>query len=187
MAKKYLTVEEALDQMRGRKSSTGKVVVNRFNKKKFNLLMQAIANDPNFKERVTIAHGTELDHEDIMVSKGFRKWCKHLLESAGMDAMESDVVMSDGFKFDNMDGLYEFFASALYQYMAAGNQFGLLGKDDLYGGIEIREVEKNVRTGTARSPKTGEILGQYETTQKKHREVKSKTKCPAWLTSKRLK
>lgn len=181
---KYKTVEEALADMKGKVNAKGVMLPNKFNKKRFNALMLAMINDPNFTERITVSRGDTIDHEEIMVSKGFRKWCRHLVEKAGMDKMESERVMTTDFTIDNVDGLYDFFASALYEYMNAGNRFDLLPKDDFVGGIELRDIDEVVRVGTAKSPRTGEILGTFKTKKKKHKEIKSKTKCPKWLVEK---
>lgn len=188
MAIKYNSVKEACQDLAGKRNGKGKLLINRFNKKKFNALMIAMANEPEFKEKVVKkvdADTGEIDYEEVMVTKGFRKWCKYLLQTAGVDKLEAERVMTTDFKIDNVDGLYEFFVSALYQYMVAGNRFDFLGKNDFAGGIEIKEVDAQTKTTEARSPQTGESLGTYETTKEAHKEVKSKTPAPKWLTKKK--
>lgn len=182
---KYKSVAEAIADMSAKKNAKGNKVMNRFNKKNFSNLMVAMANESDFQEKIVKMHGGIKTYEDVMVSKGFRKWCKHLLEKAGMDKNESEWVYSDEFKIDNADGLYEFFAAALYEYMAAGNRFDMFSKDDFQASLEIRDIPESKKTRDARSPQTGENLGTFEIKKKKHRELKAKSPCPSYLTDKR--
>jgi hypothetical protein len=182
---KYSSVSEAIADMSAKTNAKGKKVVNRFNKKNFNNLMIAMANEPDFQERVTKVKNGEKTYEDIMVSKGFRKWCKHLLEKAGMDKKESEWVYTDDFKIDNIDGLLDFFSAALYEYLAAGNRFDLLSKDDFQASLEIRDIDEITKVKEARSPQTGESLGVFEIKKGKHRELKAKSPCPSYLSEKR--
>ena len=111
---KILTVQEALASMQAKTNEKGKKVINRFNKKNFTTLMTALANDLDFKAEVAKVKKGELDSvEEVMVTKEFRKWCKKLIEKAGVDKSESERVLSPDFEIDNMEGLYEFFATAL--------------------------------------------------------------------------
>ena len=65
---KIMTVEEALNVMRAKANAKGKVTINRFNKKNFNTLMTALANDIEFKTQVAKVKKGELDSlEDIIV------------------------------------------------------------------------------------------------------------------------
>ena len=127
---KIMTVEEALATMQAKKNSKGKKVLNRFSKKNFNTLMVAMANDVDFTEKVAKKTGDSFVLEDVMVTKAFRKWVKKLVEKAGIDANESERVMSDDFKIDDMEALYDFFVAALYEYLNAGNRFDLPNKED---------------------------------------------------------
>lgn len=179
---KIMTVEEALASMKGKENEKGEVVINRFNKKNFNTLMVAMANDINFKNELAKVKKGELDEvEDIMVTKGFRKWCKQLVENAGVDKAESERIMSEDFKIDNMDGLYEFFATAIYKYMEAGNRFDFIPTPVFKGGIYIKDVEEKSKEQDAFSPKDRTYLGRYKTTKKKHKELGMKSGCPSFL------
>lgn len=183
---KIMTVEEALASMKGKKNEKGQVVINRFNKKNFTRLMTAMANDTEFKtEYVKVKNGEVDSVEDIMVTKGFRKWCKRLVEKAGVDKAESERVMSEDFTIDNMDGLYEFFATALYKYMEAGNRFDLIPNKEFKGGICLGNVEETVKVADAHSPKDRSYLGTYETTTKSHKKLVAKSSCPAFLKNRK--
>ena len=48
----YMSVKEALEAMQSTVDEDGKVKLNRFNKKKFNELMVALANDIDFTTQV---------------------------------------------------------------------------------------------------------------------------------------
>jgi hypothetical protein len=52
MGKTVMTVEEALASMESKEGKNGNIVINRFNKKNFNTLMTAMANDPEFTTKV---------------------------------------------------------------------------------------------------------------------------------------
>ena len=183
---KIMTVEEALNTMRAKANAKGKVTINRFNKKNFNTLMTALANDIEFKTQVAKVKKGELDSlEDIMVTKEFRKWCKKLVERMGVDKTESEKVLTADFTIPDMEGLYEFFATALYEYMNAGNQFELLPKNDFKGLIYLKDVDEKTTTSDAYSPQDRSYLGTFETTKKKHKEVAAKSSCPAFLTTRK--
>lgn len=158
--------------------------VNKFSKKKFEELMLAMANDVNFTEDVVKVKNMQLSEvKTIMVSKEFRKWCKKLLESVGVDKAESERVMSDEFIFSNMNGLYEFFASAIYEFMNAGYKFDLLPKEDFKGSIYLADAEEKKSVSEVRSPRDGSYLGKFETTEKKHKKLKAASPCPSYLRS----
>lgn len=183
---KVLTVKEALATMQAKTNDNGKIVINRFNKKNFNTLMTALANDVDFTTQVAKVKKGELDSlENVMVTKEFRKWCKKLIEKMGVDKTESEKVLSADFVIPDMDGLYEFFATALYEYIAAGNQFDFLPKEDFKGSIYIKNVDEKVTVSDAFSPQDRTYLGTYETTKKKHKEIASKSSCPSFLVNRK--
>ena len=172
------TVNEVLQTMT---NETGK---NRFNKKNFTTLMTALANDTEFITRVAKVRNSEIDViEKITVSKGFREFCKKILEKAGVDKHESVIALSDSFEFTNSDfnGFYEFIETAIYEYMNSGNTFEFLPREDFKGSISIKDVPEKTTVAEAFSPKDRTSLGTYETTKKKHKELVAKSTCPAWL------
>ena len=182
---KILSVEEAIASITAKTNKKGNKVVNRFNKKNFNTLMLAMVNDVDFTTRVAKKAGDSYELEDILVTKEFRKWCRNLVEKAGVDKSESEIVMSNEFKIDNVEGLYEFFATALYLYIEKGNRFDLLPKEDFKGSIKIKEVKKSSKVSSARSPQTKEYLGDFEVTKESHKVLSVKSSCPDWLKSRR--
>ena len=185
---KVMTVEEALASMSAKEGKNGKPVINRFNKKNFTMLMTAMANDPDFTAKVVKVKNGDIDSiDEVMVTKGFRKFCKKVLEKAGVDKNESDIVYSTSFEFSNsdLDGLYEFFADAVYEYMKAGNQFDLLPTEEFKGSISIKDVCEVTKTAEAFSPKDRSSLGVFETTKKAHKELAVKSSCPSFLKSRK--
>lgn len=172
------TVNEVLQTMT---NETGK---NRFNKKNFTTLMTALANDTEFITRVAKVRNSEIDViEKIAVSKGFREFCKRILEKAGVDKSESVIALSDSFEFTNSDfnGFYEFIETAIYEYMNSGNTFEFLPREDFKGSISIKDVPEKTTVAEAFSPKDRTSLGTYETTKKRHKELVAKSSCPVWL------
>lgn len=177
-----MTVKEALESMT---AENGK---NRFNKKNFNILMTAMANDPEFVTRIVKVKNGEIDTvENIMVSKGFREFCKKIAEKSGVDKTESARILTDSFEFTTSDltGLYEFFVTAVYEYMSAGNTFDFMPTEDFKASISIKDVPEKVVTAEAFSPKDRTSLGVYETTKKKHKELVAKSTCPVFLKNRK--
>ena len=184
---KIVTVDEVLAEMQASKKENGNVIYNRFNKKNFEKLMKAMLNDINFTTQIArVKNGELASVEDIEVSKGFRKFCRRVIEKSGIDKTESERIMTDEFVFDNVEGLYEFFATAMYLYIQAGNRFDLIPKKNFKGSIALKKVGKSTKTAEAFSPQTRESLGFFETTKDAHEELVVKTGCPAYL-KKRMK
>ena len=179
-----MSVEEAIASMKAKEGKNGKPTINRFNKKNFTTLMTAMANDPNFSAKVVKVKNKELESvENVMVSQGFRDFCKKVVEKAGVDKKESGIVYSPSFEFNTSDlnGLYEFFADAVYEYMAAGNQFDFLPTEDFKASISLKDVAEVTKTSEAFSPKDRSSLGFYKTTKKAHKELTVKSNCPSFL------
>ena len=183
-----MTVEEVLNEMSATRKENGSFKYNRFNKRNFEKLLKAMLNDPNFTTQVAKAKKGEIESiEDIEVTKGFRKFCKKVVEKAGIDKKESERILTDEFMFDNVDGLYEFFATAIYLYIERGNRFDFLPKKDFKGSIALKENKKEVKTSEAFSPQTRESLGIFETTKEAHKTIVAKTGCPGWLKKRKKK
>lgn len=188
---KVMTVQEALDSMRGKrivdeKTGKEKVQYNRFSKKNFNALMTAMANDEGFVFKVAKTKAGEIsDLEDIMVTKKFRKWCKALVEKAGVDKAESEKVLSPDFVIDNVDGLYEFFTAALYSYMEAGNAFDMPLTEDCKASFKMIDIPETTTVKEAYSPQDRSYLGTYETRKKKHKQIHVSSSCPDFLKTRK--
>lgn len=185
--KKVVTVSEVLDEIKAQKvNSKGKTVLNRFNKKSFNKLMKAMMNDPEFKTTVASVKKSNLDSVDeISVTQNFREFIKKVLQKAGFDANDANIVMSPDFTFDDVEGLYEFFATAVYLYIEKGNRFDFIPKEDFKGSLFLADIDENVTTSDMTNPTTKEALGTFETTKKKHKKLGVKSSCPSYLTSRR--
>ena len=179
---KIITVQEVLEEMKATKKENGKFNYNRFNKKNFDKLIKAILNDINFKTTVAQVKKGELDSvEEIEVTKGFRQFCKRIIEKAGVDKAESERILSEEFTIDNVNGLYEFIATVIYLYIEQGNRFDFLPKEDFKGSICIKEVPKSTKTSAAYSPQTREYLGDYEVEKGSHKVLCVKSSCPSYL------
>lgn len=187
---KIMTVQEALASMQAKTNEKGTKVLNRFNKKSFNTLMLAMANDVDFTtkvaKKVKNEDGTDgVELEDVMVTKEFRKWCKKLAENAGIDKAESERIMTSDFTINDVEGLYDFFATALYEYMNAGNKFDFPSKEDFEGSIFLKDMEETTKEYDGRNPKDGSFIGRFESKTKKHKVMATKSSCPSWLSEKR--
>jgi len=183
---KVLSVKEVLEEMKASRNDKGKIKYNRFNKKNFEKLMKAMINDPKFDTEVARVKKGQLDSvEKIEVSKKFRTFCKKIVEKCGVDKAESERILTEEFKVDSVDGLYEFFATALYLYIENGNRFDLIPKKDFKGSICLKEENKTTKVTAARSPQTGESLGEFEITKEAHKVLSVKSSCPAFLKSRK--
>ena len=154
---------------------------SRFNKEKFNLLMRAMLNDPSFMEESVKYYHKDLQPVELAVTKDFRKFIKKILEKMGIDSNEAKSILDPEFKIDNVDGLYEFFASAIYEYMDLGNKFDLLPKKDFKGTIYLSNEEEKKRVYKARDPFSGKSLGEVEVTTGKHKKLKVSSSAPKWM------
>lgn len=179
---KVMTVQEAIESMKGKVNDKGKLVPNRFSRKNFNTLMVALVNDVDFKTKVAKVKKGELDTvEDVMVTEEFRKWCKKLIEKAGVDKSESARVLTKDFVIDDMDGLYDFFVTAIFEYLSAGNTFDFIPTKEFKGSISLKDVPEKTTVADAFSPQDRSYLGTYKTTKKNHKELSVKSGCPSFL------
>ena len=166
-------------------NENGEIVINRFNKKKFETLLLALINDNSFAADNAKFRGDNLIEETIYPTKQFKKFCKKILEAYGLDKIEASRIEDDGFVIESVQGLYEFFTEAMYLYMEAGNKFSFPSKKDFRGDIYIKDVPETKRNYKAKNPKDGKIIGEYEKTTKKHKELKVKSSAPKYLSKKR--
>lgn len=165
----------------------GKTNHNRFSKKAFNELLTAMVNDPDFTTDFAVSAKGELKSVDeIRVTEGFRKWLQKVVEIAGIDKAESAVVLSKDFVIPNMDGLYELFTTAMYEYMKNGSRFDMIPKKDFKASFAMNKKAPKTKTGTLLNPSTGEVLGTYSTDMAEHWEASVKSSCPNWM-KKRMK
>ena len=182
MAKNIVSVNDVLEEIKSKKNEKGKDIINRFSKKKFEKLLKAMANDPDFETTMANVKSGELVSVDtIQVTKGFRKFCRHIAEKCGVDKIESEKVMTGDFEIDDMEGLYEFFSTAMYLYMKQGNKFSLIPKEDFEGSIYIKRNPKSSKTQESFHPKTRESLGMYTTTKEEYDSIMAKSTCPEYL------
>ena len=177
------TVAEVLNEIAAPVKENGEKQLKKFNKKTFNKLMTAIANDIDFTtEVVTSSKGEIKSKEQLKVTEGFRKWVQKVVEAAGIDPKESAFVLSDDFKIKDTDGLYEFFAAVVWEFLDSGNRFNLLDKEDFNGSLYLKEQkESSVLKKDVKHPISGEVLGDFITTTKAHKTLGVKSTCPKWL------
>lgn len=187
--KEIKSVAEVLESIRPTPAvkENGKANLNRFSKKSFNALLTAMVNDPEFTTDFAVSSKGELKSVDqIKVTEGFRKWLKMVVEVAGIDKAESEIVMSKDFVIPNMDGIYELFTTCMYEYMKAGNRFDLMPKSDFKASFAMKKKGPTTKKGTLLNPSTGEVLGTYSTDMAEHWEASVKSSCPNWM-KKRMK
>ena len=183
-----LTVNDVLKEMTSGTNAKGKKLYNRFNRKNFEKLLTTMLNDPKFTTKVaSVKKGELASVEEIAVSEKIRKWCRKLVEKAGIDSSESAVVMGEDFEVPNMDGFYEFIATAIWLYMEQGNQFDFLPREDFkQTSIVVKDVDPSTKVREARNPATGESLGKYEYSTGKHKKLVVKSSgAPKWLQTRK--
>lgn len=180
------TVNEVLNEVSASTNEKGNIVYNRFSKKNFNELLLAMANDVEFTENVVKKAGDDYCLVDeVFVTKKFRKWLKKVVEKMGIDSKESQLIMSNDFTIDSVDGLYEFFMACVYEYMVVGNRFEIPPHEDFKGSIYIKDVKEKKKNIDVRNPKDGTFMGTYEIKNKKHKVLATKSPCPTYLSEKR--
>lgn len=187
--KEIKTVAAVLESIRPNPvvKDNGKTNHNRFSKKAFNELLTAMVNDPDFTTDFAVSAKGELKSvEELRVTEGFRKWLQKVVEIAGIDKAESAVVLSKDFVIPNMDGLYELFTTAMYEYMKNGSRFDMIPKKDFKASFAMNKKAPKTKTGTLLNPSTGEVLGTYSTDMAEHWEASVKSSCPNWM-KKRMK
>lgn len=184
---KYASVREALEDMKAVVGDDGKMKMNRFNKKRFSDLLTALANDTEFTTEVARAvnGGTESVVESVAVSKEFRKWLKKQVEKAGVDKAESEKVLNaDEFAIDDMNPFYDFFTTAMVEYMNAGNYFQLPTRSNFEATLYTKKVAEKTVTKESFTPgKKDErkSLGVFTTLYGEHMELGSSSSCPKFL------
>ena len=151
---KYANFKEALEDMRAVVDGNGKVKLNRFNKKKFSELLTALANDTEFTTQVakSVNGGTEFTVEEVAVTKEFRKWLKKQVEKCGVDRMESEKILTNEYVIDDMNPFYDFFTTAMVEYMNAGNYFQFASRPDFEATLSTKKVDKKSVTKDAYTP-----------------------------------
>lgn len=159
--------------------------INRFNKKKFNEHMLRLINDNNFKFEISKYSKGNIKLTEIMPTKEFRKWCKKLLIQSGMDKKEASKVLKEDFTIESMNGLYEFFAAAVYTYMEDGNKFDFMPTSNFKGSIYINKVPKSKKISKYYSPKDRSYIGEFETEIGEHVKLRSSSECPKYLKSRK--
>lgn len=187
--KEIKTVAAVLESIRPNPAvkDNGKTNHNRFSKRAFNELLTAMVNDPDFTTDFAVSAKGELKSvEELRVTEGFRKWLQKVVEIAGIDKAESAVVLSKDFVIPNMDGLYELFTTAMYEYMKNGSRFDMIPKRDFKASFAMNKKGAKTKTGTLLNPSTGEVLGTYSTDMAEHWEASVKSSCPNWM-KKRMK
>ena len=183
MSKPVKSVQEVLEEIKAKNGKNGKVVINKFSRKKFDALMRAIFNDPTYTvKQAIVKDGQLVETVDIAVSDGFRKFCKkNILEKFKVDSAESARILDKDFTIDSVDGLYDFFVSAMYAYIDAGNKFDLIAKEDFKGSIFVKEMPASTKEVDVFHPQTREALGRVRTEKEPFKQLRMKSACPAYL------
>lgn len=172
-----MTVKEILTEIAGDPEKP-----SRFSKKSFNKLLKAMANDFEFEELVAqVENGEYTGDSSYNPAKELRKWCRKVVEKAGIDKNESALVESADFVIDDVSGLHEYFAAALYEFMASGNKYSIIPKKDLNATMSFRKEPKKTKEIKARNPHTGEVMDPYNQETDEHRVLKASNKVPKYL------
>jgi len=185
-----MTMQEVLEAIRAKakpnKDGSEGFTYNRFNKKSFENLLRAMLNDTDVKiGTIKVKNNEVSSKEDIMVTQEFRKFLQKILRTAGIDAEDSKAILSKDFIIDNVDGLYEFFTTAMYIYMDNGNKFDMIPTENFKGSLYINNVAETKKTQDAKNPKDGSSLGTFETTKKTHKKLCVKSSCPSYLVNRK--
>lgn len=172
-----MTVAEVLEEIRAKGDS--KAI---YSEKKFKKLMKAMANDKKFTELVAkVKNGEYIGDEEYNPATKLREWCVKVVKKAGIDKAEAQKVLDEDFIIDDVEGLPEFFAATLYEFMASGNTYDIIPKKDMKANIRITDVPEKTKTVKSRNPQTGEVMDPFEQTTEAHRVVSVKSPAPKYL------
>ena len=167
-------------------NSKGEKKLNRWSRESFNRLINAAAADPSFSSQIAkIEKGEFKGYEEIACGKEFRKWCKKLIERAGIDPLEAAVVESADFPMGDISWMYEFFSEVLWLYLE-NNKFKLPNKEGFEATLALKEVPESKKVGEVIKPGGEKLPGMYETVKGEHLELTVKSKCPKWLQKRRV-
>lgn len=192
MAKtKIKSVNEFLDQVKdNKKSVSGEIIPNKFNKKRFNEFLNILINDPDylleFVSKVQNVNDEDVIVTDVLnVSEQMRTWIKSIVEKVGVDKNESAIIMDSQFKIPAGD-LYEFVAAALYLFLKAGNKFDMIKTPTFTATLSLKNTAENVAERDSFNPQTKEKIGRFKITTKAHETLVVKNTTPKWLKDRKL-
>lgn len=175
-----MTVEEYLNSIKPTDGSVGG-----FNKKQFSEFMSVLLNDETYITKIARGCSDGYKEKEINPSKEFRKFIRKILTKLSMDKNDSKVILDYDFTIDDCDGLYEFFTTAMYEFMnKGGHRFELPTKKDFKGYLYLNNIEAYSKEYTAKNPQNGEIIGTFKADIDDHKILKSKSTCPRWLNKK---
>lgn len=157
----------------------------RFSKKAFGQLLTAMAGDPDFTAEVAIIKKGEFTgYEEIAIGEEFRKWVRKVVEKAGLDSADSELVMKSDFNLGDISWMYDFFAEAMWLYMSNGGKFELHKKENFDGGsLKVVDVEKSQKRKDVKRPGSSEVLGTFDITEEGYKKLVSSSGCPKYLRS----
>lgn len=177
-----MTVEEYLKSIRLESDKP-----SQFNKTQFEEFLSILLNDKDYINKVAKGYKNEegFIEKDINPSKEFRKFIRKILTKLNMDANDSKIIMDYNFTIDDCRGLYEFFTTAILEYMKLSNKkFDFITNKDFKGSIYLNKVNKHRKEYRPINPRDGKPLGTYVADIGDHYVLKSKTSCPKWLNKK---
>jgi hypothetical protein len=176
-----MTVKEVLKEITAPEGKT-----NRFSKEKYLKLLTAMANDPDWEDELAeVKNGELVDNKISKPGSEFRVWLKHIIEKAGIDKNESDIVLDPSFKIDNMDGMYDLFESSLHHFTKSGNAFNMRARKNSAGSIIQKKHSKATKHTKARNPQTGEDLGEFDITTEEYYSYETKSSAPDYLKTRK--
>lgn len=176
------SVSKILEEISAPVNEDGTYSYKRFNKKNFESLIRNLVNDPDYKfVEAKIRDGQMSETEQISVYERFREFLQKVLEQFGVDKKESKKVLDSDFEIKSVQGLYELMVVSIYEFIKVGNRFQFLDTEDFHGSLYVKKVPETTKVTSARSPQTGEPLGDFEINKKAHYELMAKSSCPPWL------
>ena len=180
MSKEILSVQDALKAVRAKtkvdKKGEEVWVYNRFNVDRFNTVMRALINDPDFTFTSTTLVSDNAVDKEIKPTEKMREFIYKILVNAGVDKSDAKSVMKSDFKIDNVDGLYEFFTVGMQLFMNEGNKFDLIPTKDMKATLALKSVAATEVTKEVKNPKDGSIIGTFKTSTKAHKILKAVSK-----------
>lgn len=175
---KFLEAIEAIKA--GTVNEKGEKKALTFNREAFEDVVTSLINTPEYEVETASKDAESETGYKVTTTKPvaeLRKSLEQFLIDAGVDKAEAAHQAATA-EIKKLNGIYEIFSEALYQYLKAGKKFNFVTKTDFQGSLELQENEETVKEYTNMQSPTKD---KFKKREGKHSKVKASSKVPQWL------
>lgn len=181
MTNKFMEAIEAIKA--GTVNEKGEKKAVTFNRNAFEDVVSSLVNTPDYEVETAIKDEEAESGYKVVTTKPvaeLRKSLEQFLIDAGVDKAEA-AHQTQTAEIKKLNGIYEIFSEALYQYLKAGKKFNFLTKPDFQGSLEFQTIDEAIKEFPNPASETNEKVKKK---QGKHTKVKATSKVPSWLSHK---